>query len=84
VAEPVELSGELAELARRAADAIGAPVAGVDLLPAADRRTYAIEVNAVPGWQALARSLKVDIARHVLEYVRSLVQSGKSAAAESR
>ncbi|MBI3838112.1 MAG: RimK family alpha-L-glutamate ligase, partial [Planctomycetia bacterium] len=32
-AEPVELTPELADLARRAADAIGAPLAGVDLLP---------------------------------------------------
>ena len=71
-AEPVELTTELADLARRAADAIGAPVAGVDLLPAADGRPYVIEVNAVPGWQALSRTLNVDIARHVLDYVASI------------
>ena len=63
-----ELTAELAELARRAADAIGAPVAGVDLLPGRDGELYAIEVNAVPGWQALSRTLQVDIARHVLDY----------------
>ena len=74
-AEPAELTPELADLARRAADAIGAPLAGVDLLPGRDGQLYAIEVNAVPGWQALARTLKVDIAGHVLQYVESQVRS---------
>jgi RimK family alpha-L-glutamate ligase len=74
-AERVELSPELADMARRAADAIGAPLAGVDLLPGRDGQLYAIEVNAVPGWQALARTLDVDIAGHVLKYVESRVRS---------
>jgi ribosomal protein S6--L-glutamate ligase len=81
--EPVELTDEIAELARRAAEAIGAAVAGVDLLPARDGRLYAIEVNAVPGWQALARTLRVDVARHVLEFVRSLVQSPTNPTAQT-
>jgi RimK family alpha-L-glutamate ligase len=74
-AEVVELTPELADLARRGSDAVGAPLAGVDLLPGRDGQLYAIEVNAVPGWMALARTLKVDIARHVLEYVESVVHS---------
>jgi RimK family alpha-L-glutamate ligase len=68
-AEPVELTAELAHTARRAADAVGAPLAGVDLLPGRDGELYALEVNAVPGWQALAAALDVDIARVVLEFV---------------
>lgn len=76
-AQPLELTPQLAELARRSAGAIGAPVAGVDLLPARDGRLYALEVNAVPGWQALARTLGVDIARHVLEYVAARVELGR-------
>jgi ribosomal protein S6--L-glutamate ligase len=70
-AEPLEVTPNLAELAHRAADAVGAPLAGVDLLPARDGRLYTIEVNAVPGWKALARALNVDVARLVLEYVES-------------
>lgn len=73
IAERAELLPEWAELARRAADAIGAKVAGVDLLPDRDGRLYVIEVNAVPGWQALSRALDVDIASHVLEFVESQV-----------
>jgi ribosomal protein S6--L-glutamate ligase len=65
---PLEMTSELAALARRAADAVGAPLAGVDLLPGRDGQLYAIEVNAVPGWRALARTLDLDIARLVLEF----------------
>lgn len=73
-AEPLEVTAELADLALRAAAAVGAPLAGVDLLPGKDGRLYAIEVNAVPGWKALARTLDVDIARLVLEYVADRVR----------
>jgi RimK family alpha-L-glutamate ligase len=66
--EPLELTKELVDIARLAAAAIGAPVSGVDLLPGSDGRLYAIEVNAVPGWQAISRVTGVDIAREVLEF----------------
>jgi RimK family alpha-L-glutamate ligase len=63
---PLEVTVELAQLARRAAAAVGATVAGVDLLPARDGRLYAIEVNAVPGWRALGEVTGVDVAERVL------------------
>jgi ribosomal protein S6--L-glutamate ligase len=64
----------LVELARRAAAAVGAPLAGVDLLPGRDGKLYAIEVNAVPGWKGLAKALGVDVARLVLEFVADQVK----------
>jgi len=64
---PLEVTVELAQLARRAAAAVGATVAGVDLLPARDGRLYAIEVNAVPGWRALGEVTGVDVAERVLK-----------------
>lgn len=67
--EPLEVTDELRELALRAADAIGAPLAGVDLLPGLDGQLYALEVNAVPGWKALARTLQIDVAAEVLDFV---------------
>ncbi len=67
-AEPLELTTDLVRVARQAARAIGAQVAGVDLLPGCDGRLYTLEVNAVPGWQALSRVTGVDIAREVLEF----------------
>ena len=36
----------------RAAAALGAPMAGVDLLPGPQGEWYVLEVNAVPGWRA--------------------------------
>jgi ribosomal protein S6--L-glutamate ligase len=75
-AEPIELTAEMAALARRSADAIGAPLAGVDLLPASDGSTYVLEVNAVPGWKALAAALQIDIAAAILEYVERQVVGG--------
>ncbi len=78
-AEPVGLDDEMVEMARRAAAAIGAPVAGIDLLPGRDGTLYAIEVNAVPGWQALSRVLHVDVARHMLEFVRTQVNQQSAA-----
>ena len=70
--EPLEVTAELAQLARRAAAAVGASVAGVDLLPARDGRLYALEVNAVPGWRALAAVTGVDVAARVLRHVERL------------
>jgi ribosomal protein S6--L-glutamate ligase len=66
-AEPLTLSTELRALALRAAAAVDAPLAGVDLLPGRDGTLYAIEVNAVPGWRALAEATGVDVAAWVLE-----------------
>ncbi len=66
IGEPLTVTSELAELAHRAAAAVGAPLAGVDLLPARDGRLLAIEVNAVPGWRALADVTGVDVAAKVL------------------
>lgn len=67
----LEVTNDLAELAQRAAAAIGAPLAGVDLLPTRDGRLYAIEVNAVPGWRALAEVTGVDVAARVLGYLEA-------------
>ena len=77
--ERTEMTSDFAEMAFCAASAIGAPVAGVDLLPARDGRLYVLEVNAVPGWRALARTLEVDVARHVVDYVASVVRTRRGA-----
>jgi ribosomal protein S6--L-glutamate ligase len=68
--EPVRVSDAWAELARTAARAVGASLAGVDVLPAADGRLFVLEVNAVPGWKALARALDTDIAALVLDHLQ--------------
>ncbi|MHB8970630.1 MAG: ATP-grasp domain-containing protein [Pirellulaceae bacterium] len=67
--EPIEIDESLRHMARTAVQAIGAPLAGVDLLPARDGHVYILEVNAVPGWKALARTVQRDVARLMLDYV---------------
>ena len=70
-AEPCRLEPEAERIALAAARAIGAEMAGVDLLPDLDRgQLVVLEVNAVPGWRALARVAAVDIAAAVLGALR--------------
>lgn len=71
----------LQDLARRAAASVGAEIAGVDFLPGSDGNLYAIEVNAVPGWQALSRTLNVDVAARVLEYAANKRSGNKATGA---
>lgn len=68
-AEPLEVSAPLADVARRAAAATGAEFAGVDVLPASDGRQLVLEVNAVPGWKALAHTLNIDMAAEVWRHL---------------
>jgi len=68
-AQPVELSEAWSALAVRAAAAVGAEYAGVDLLPARDGTVYVIEVNGIPGWEGLQKATGVDVAGAVVERV---------------
>jgi ribosomal protein S6--L-glutamate ligase len=65
-AEAVTLKPEEEKLALDAARAVGCPIAGVDLLPGKDGM-YVIEVNAVPGWQALSAVSGVDVAWAIID-----------------
>ena len=71
--ETLEVTDELGDIARRSAASVGASVAGVDVLPARDGKLYVLEVNAVPGWKSLAKTVNTDVGALVLEHVRSLV-----------
>lgn len=68
-AEPAQLTTEEEQLALRAARAVGASVAGIDLLPGPAGERYVLEVNAVPGWRALAPVAGVDIAAALLRFL---------------
>jgi RimK family alpha-L-glutamate ligase len=58
-----------AELAVRAAEAVGATYAGVDLLPSSDGTVYVLEVNGIPGWQGLQSATGLDIAATLVEHL---------------
>jgi ribosomal protein S6--L-glutamate ligase len=70
-AENVRLNDEQEQLAVRAARAVEAPVAGVDLLPGPGGEWYVLEVNAVPGWRALAPVAGVDVAAALIRFLTS-------------
>jgi len=74
-AEAVALGPTMERLAVRAAGALGAGMAGVDLVDDLDRGGPVIlEVNAVPGWRALAGATGVDVAAAVLAHLRDLAR----------
>ena len=64
------------DLALRAARAVGADYAGVDLLPAADGITYVLEVNGIPGWRGLHDATGVDAAGAIVEHLLRRCASG--------
>ena len=69
--QAVKLDVETERIALRAARAVGAELAGVDLLPDLDRgMLVVVEVNAVPGWRALAAATGTDVAAAVLNHLR--------------
>jgi RimK family alpha-L-glutamate ligase len=68
-ARAIELPAEWAQLALRAAAAIGADYAGVDLLPAADGRVFVLEVNGIPGWQGLQQATGLDVAGSLVDHL---------------
>jgi ribosomal protein S6--L-glutamate ligase len=75
-AEMVRLTAQQEDLALCATAALGARVAGVDLLPGPAGECYVLEVNAVPGWRALAPATGVDVAREQICHVAGLVAGG--------
>jgi glutathione synthase/RimK-type ligase-like ATP-grasp enzyme len=64
---PFTLPAEWADLALRAARAVGAEYAGVDLLPSRDGRVYVLEVNGIPGWEGLQKATGIDVAGAVVD-----------------
>ena len=76
-ASVLEPEPALADLALRAAAAVGTEVAGVDVLPDRDGRYWLLEVNGVPGWRTLAAKCGIDVASEVLSYVLTRESTGR-------
>jgi RimK family alpha-L-glutamate ligase len=60
-------SQELADLAVRAADCVGADYAGVDIIQAADGTFLVLEVNSMPAWNGLQRVSRLRLSDHVVD-----------------
>lgn len=63
------LDAEWQRLAVQAAQAIGAPLAGVDLMPAPNGRPLVIEVNSTPGFEALSQTTEFDIPGAIVDFL---------------
>jgi RimK family alpha-L-glutamate ligase len=66
-ARSITLTEQMAGLAVRAAAAIGADYAGVDLLTGRDGTTYVLEVNGIPGWKGLQEATGLDVAGRLVD-----------------
>ncbi len=78
-ARAISLPAAWSELAVRAAAAVGADYAGVDLLPSSTGEIYVLEVNGIPGWQGLQRATGIDVAGAIVDHlVARVVGPGKA------
>jgi RimK family alpha-L-glutamate ligase len=66
-ARAIQLPAEWSAVALRAAAAVGAEYAGVDLLPAPDGGVFVLEVNGIPGWRGLQEATGIDVADAVVD-----------------
>jgi RimK family alpha-L-glutamate ligase len=79
-AVPFDPPGAWPEMAVRAAAAIGADYAGVDLLQERDGAVYVLEVNGIPGWEGLQRATGVDVAGAIVDHLVAKVRAAADAA----
>jgi len=77
-ARAFDLPDEWAALALRAAAAIGADYAGVDLLPSRDGGVFVLEVNGIPGWRALQGATGLDIADAIVACLERRVDAART------
>ena len=75
-ARAVDLPDDWSTMAVRAAAAVGADYAGVDLLPARDGAVYVLEVNGIPGWEGLQAATGLDVAGAVVDQALARAQGG--------
>jgi len=78
-ARPFDLPPAWESLALRAAAAVGADYAGVDLLPATDGGVFVLEVNAIPGWQGLQGATGIDVAGSIVDHLLNRVRESRAA-----
>jgi RimK family alpha-L-glutamate ligase len=78
-ARPLAMPAAWNDLAIRAAAAVGAEYAGVDLLPSRSGEVFVLEVNGIPGWQGLQQATGRDVAAAIVEHLVARVESTRAA-----
>ncbi len=81
-AKPFDLPDAWAQLALRAAAAVGVDYAGVDLLPSRDGTIYVLEVNGIPGWEGLQRATGIDVAGAIVDHLTARVHERRASLVE--
>jgi RimK family alpha-L-glutamate ligase len=76
-ARSFDLPPAWSELAVRAAAAVGADYAGVDLLPSAEGGVFVLEVNGIPGWQGVQSTTGEDVAGAIVAHLEVRVRADK-------
>ena len=72
----VEVPGDVAETAERAARVLGVEVAGTDLVRnTEDGKVYIIEVNEAPQFKVFEKRTGVNVAKAILEHCKDKFQS---------
>ena len=66
----VSLTPAQEEVCLRAAQAVGAEYAGIDLLPVRSGGFYILEVNGIPGWKGLQATSEIEIANEIANYLQ--------------
>jgi RimK family alpha-L-glutamate ligase len=77
-ATAVDVSSDMEQIAIRAAAAVGADYAGVDVLPGRDGENFVLEVNGIPGWEGLQKATGIDVAGAIVEHVERCVPGGSA------
>jgi RimK family alpha-L-glutamate ligase len=77
-----QLPPEWHAIALRAAAAVGADYAGVDLLQARDGSLFVLEVNGIPGWRGLQQSTGVDVAGAIVDHLIARISARSTGTAE--
>ncbi len=78
-AHAFELPPAWENLAVRAAAAVGADYAGVDLLPSRDGPVFVLEVNGIPAWQGLQDATGLDVAGAIVDHLVGRVREARPA-----
>ena len=74
-ARSFELPPAWEQLSLRAAAAVGADYAGVDLLPSRDGAVFVLEVNGIPGWRGLQQATGLDVAGVIVDHLVGRVRA---------
>lgn len=76
VAEAYRPTEEWEELAVRAAEAVGAEIAGVDLMTGPEGLPVVIEVNSTPGFKALSQTTDINLAEAIFKHLALKIEDG--------